>query len=63
MQLTVKDGPLTWPAIAFRQSETELAGEMDIVYSLSREWGSEQLKLEIHDMAPAGERRPVEYAK
>ena len=63
VQLTVKDGPLTWPAIAFRQAETELAGEMDIVYSLSREWGSEQLKLEIHDMAPAGERRPVEYAK
>ncbi len=63
VQLTLKDGPLTWPAIAFRQADTELAGEMDIVYSLSREWGSEQLKLEIHDMAPSGERRPVEFGK
>jgi single-stranded-DNA-specific exonuclease len=59
LQLTVKDGPMTWPAIAFRQGETDLPPEIDIVYSLSREWGSAQLKLEIHDFAPAIEGRPL----
>ena len=61
VHMTVKDGPLTWPAIAFRQAATEMADEVDIVYSLTREWGSEQLKLEILDFAPAAERRPLEW--
>jgi single-stranded-DNA-specific exonuclease len=60
VHLTVKDGPLTWPAIAFRQADSEMAGEIDIVYSLSREWGSEQLKLEILDFAPSAEGKVVE---
>lgn len=60
INLTVKDGPLTWPAIAFRQADNPLSEEIDIVYSLSREWGSEQLKLEILDFAPSAEGKGVE---
>ncbi len=60
VQLTVKDGALTWPAIAFRQGSKELPEEIDIVYSLTRDWGSEQLKLELLDFAPSAQRRPVE---
>lgn len=60
LHLVVRDGPLTWPAIAFRQAESELQDEIDIVYSLTREWGSEQLKLEILDFAPSELRKQVE---
>lgn len=59
LSLWVKDGPLAWPAIAFRQAENELTDEIDIVYSLSREWGTDQLKLEIHDFAPSALQRPL----
>lgn len=60
LALTVRDGPLTWPAIAFRQGERDLPAEIDIVYSFSREWGGDQLKLEVHDFAPTAEGRPLE---
>jgi single-stranded-DNA-specific exonuclease len=60
LSLTVKDGPLTWPAIAFRQAECDLPSEIDIVYSFSREWGGDSLKLEILDFAPAAQARPLE---
>ncbi len=63
VHMIVKDGPLTWPAIAFRQAASEMADEVDIVYSLTREWGSEQLKLEILDFAPASERRALEFPR
>ncbi|MFN0095873.1 MAG: single-stranded-DNA-specific exonuclease RecJ [Dehalococcoidia bacterium] len=63
VNLTVKDGPLTWPAIAFRQGAKELADEIDIVYSLTREWGGDQLKLEILDFAPSAQRRPLELGQ
>ena len=58
--LRVKDGFATWPAIAFRQASAELAGEMDIVYSLKREWRTDRVELEILDFAPAAEGRPLE---
>ncbi|MFN8506447.1 MAG: single-stranded-DNA-specific exonuclease RecJ [Dehalococcoidia bacterium] len=61
LRLTVKDGPLTWPAIAFRQAGADTSGDIDIVYSLTREWGREGVELEILDMAPSGERRPLEF--
>jgi single-stranded-DNA-specific exonuclease len=61
LKVTVKDGPATWPAIAFRQADAELASEVDIVYSLSREWRSDRVELEILDIAPADERRGVEF--
>ena len=63
IQMTVKDGPVAWPAIAFRQGESEITDEIDIVYSLSREWGGEQLKLEILDFAPSSRRKGVEAPK
>ena len=60
LTMTLKDGPLTWPAIAFRQGENDVANEVDIVYSFSRDWGGDQLKLEVHDFAPSGAGRPLE---
>ncbi|MBI2765970.1 MAG: single-stranded-DNA-specific exonuclease RecJ [Chloroflexi bacterium] len=63
LRLTVKDGPLTWPAIAFRQADAELADRVDVVYSLSREFGRESLQLEILDIAPSAERRGVEFGR
>lgn len=62
LSLWVKDGPLAWPAIAFRQADNELSDEIDIAYSLSREWGTDQLKLEIHDFAPSVLQRPLTRA-
>ncbi len=63
LKLTVKDGIATWPAIAFRQGDAELAGTVDIVYTLSREWRSERIELEILDIAPSSERRPLEMGR
>jgi single-stranded-DNA-specific exonuclease len=60
LRLKVKQGMATWPAIAFRQAEVELAEEVDIVYSLQREWRSERVELEILDVAPSAERKPLE---
>ena len=60
LKVTVKDGAATWPAIAFRQADAELAAEVDIVYSLSREWRSDRVELEILDIAPSGEGRGLE---
>ncbi len=62
LKVTVKDGLATWPAIAFRQAEAELADEVDIVYSLSREWRSERVELEILDIAPSSHARALELA-
>ncbi|MCC7365582.1 MAG: single-stranded-DNA-specific exonuclease RecJ [Dehalococcoidia bacterium] len=60
LKVTVKDGPLTFPGIAFRQAGAELAENVDIVYSLTREWRSERVELEILDIAPTNT-RPLEY--
>lgn len=60
LKLTVKDGIATWPGIAFRQADAELAGTVDIVYTLSREWRSERVELEILDVAPSVEHRGLE---
>lgn len=63
LKLTVKDGIATWPGIAFRQADAELAGTVDIVYTLSREWRSERVELEILDIAPSSERRGLEIVR
>jgi single-stranded-DNA-specific exonuclease len=60
LRLTLKDGPATWPAIAFRQAESELSGEVDIVYSLKRDWRDERVELEVLDVAPAEHGRRLE---
>ncbi|MCK6565728.1 MAG: hypothetical protein L6Q80_13420, partial [Dehalococcoidia bacterium] len=60
LKLAVRVGPATWPGIAFRQVNAPLADRIDIVYSLSRDRGSERIELEVLDIAPAAERRPLE---
>ena len=57
LKLKVREGASTWPGIAFRMGEAELAGELDIVYSLSREWKGDRMELEVLDFAPSAERR------
>jgi len=62
LRLTVKDGPFTWQGIAFRQADADLADRVDIVYSLSRQFGGERVELEVLDIAPAGT-RPLELGE
>jgi single-stranded-DNA-specific exonuclease len=59
LKVVVKDGPVTWRGIAFRQAEAELDGLVDIVFSLQRDWRGDGVELEIHDIAPAFEARPL----
>ena len=60
LKLKVREGASTWPGIAFRMGEMEPAGELDIVYSLSREWRGERMELEVLDFAPSAERRGLD---
>ena len=60
LKLTVKDGLGTWSGIAFRQADSELAPEVDIVYSLQRDWRGEAVELEVLDIAPSGSHRGLE---
>jgi len=62
LRLMVKDGPISWRGIAFRQSEAELDGEVDIVFSLQRDWRGDGVELEVLDIAPSAEGRPLEVA-
>jgi single-stranded-DNA-specific exonuclease len=59
LKVVVKDGPVTWRGIAFRQAEAELDGLVDIVFSLQRDWRGDGVELEIHDIAPSFEARPL----
>tara|TARA_B100001123_G_scaffold398835_1_gene483255 strand:- start:6529 stop:8037 length:1509 start_codon:yes stop_codon:yes gene_type:complete len=59
LKLKVREGASTWPGIAFRMGDMEPAQEIDIVYSISREWRGERMELEILDFAPSSERRPL----
>ena len=60
LRLTLRDGNSTWNAIAFRQGETDVAAEMDVVYSLKQDWRGERVELEVLDMAPSAEGRFLE---
>lgn len=60
LRVRVRDGAVTWPAVAFRQGEAELAPEIDIVYSLGRDLNG-GVELEILDLAPSDEGHPVEF--
>ena len=59
LRLTLRDGA-TWPGIAFRQGDVDLANEMDVVYSLKQDWRGERVEIEVLDMAPSAERRFLE---
>ena len=63
LRLTIKDGMTTWPAIAFRQADAEIAEEVDIVYSLKRDWKDERVEMEILDIAPTAQGRPTEFGR
>lgn len=55
LRLKLKDGPVTWPAIAFGMGErvVEAGQRVDVVYSLASErWGDDALELRIKDLAP-----------
>jgi single-stranded-DNA-specific exonuclease len=59
LKVAVKDGPVTWRGIAFRQAEAELDGLVDMVFSLQRDWRGDGVELEILDIAPAFEGRAL----
>ncbi len=59
LKVRLRDGAATWPGIIFRRGDFECEGPVDVVYSLSKEWHSERLELEILDIAPAAEGRPL----
>lgn len=63
LKLTLRDGLGTWPAIAFRQAEADLSGDVDVVYSLQRDWRGESVELEVLDIAPSAERRVLEMGR
>lgn len=60
LKLTLKDGPITWPGIAFSKADLELAETVDVVYSLQSDWTGQRVELEIIDIAPSYEGRPLE---
>ena len=54
LRLKLKDGPVTWPAIAFGMGEraVEPGQRVDVVYSLASErWSDDALELRIKDFA------------
>ncbi|MCA9824670.1 MAG: single-stranded-DNA-specific exonuclease RecJ [Dehalococcoidia bacterium] len=60
LKMQLKDGAATWPAIAFRQADAELDGEVDVVVRLQNGWMDDRLELEVLDVAPASAGRPLE---
>jgi single-stranded-DNA-specific exonuclease len=55
LRLKLKDGRVTWPAIAFGMGEraVEPGQRVDVVYSLANErWSEDALELRIKDFAP-----------
>lgn len=59
LKMTFRSGAVRWDAIAWRTLGEGLEGEVDIVYSIQQGWRG-TLELEIHDIAPTAERRPLE---
>ena len=60
LKLTLKDGPVTWPGIAFSKADLELSETVDVVYSLQSDWTGNRVELEIIDIAPSYGGRPLE---
>ncbi len=57
LRLSLRDGRVTWPAIAFGFGEAcvQIGQRLDVVYSFSADRGTEGgLELRVKDMAPAG---------
>jgi single-stranded-DNA-specific exonuclease len=60
LKVVFKDGPATWHGIAFRRANADLAERMDVVYTLGHDLDGQRLQIEVLDMAPSDERRPLE---
>jgi single-stranded-DNA-specific exonuclease len=57
LRLRLRDGRVTWPAIAFGMGESDLQTEqrVDVVYSFCGDnWGNGGLEMRVKDMRPAG---------
>jgi single-stranded-DNA-specific exonuclease len=57
LRLRLRDGRVTWPAIAFGMGESDVQVEhrVDVVYSFCGDRGGEGLEVRVKDMRPAGE--------
>src|SRR6266508_1345469 len=55
LRLRLRDGRVTWPAIAFGRGESEVeAGQrVDVVYSFCADRGGDGLELRLKDLAPS----------
>jgi hypothetical protein len=60
LKMIFRSGAVRWDAIAWRQMGERFEGEVDIVYSLQNGWRG-TLELEVHDIAPSAEHRPLEF--
>lgn len=60
LKLRLKQGAATWPAIAFRRGQDLECSEVDVVYTLARDWRGNGVELEVLDLAPSMEGRPLE---
>ncbi len=60
LKLTLKHGAVTWPGIAFSKADLELDETVDVVYSLQTDWTGQRVELEVIDVAPSYEGRPLE---
>jgi single-stranded-DNA-specific exonuclease len=60
LRLTLKDGIVTWPGIAFSKADLELDETVDVVYSLQTDWTGQRVELEVIDVAPSYEGRVLE---
>jgi single-stranded-DNA-specific exonuclease len=63
LRLTLKDGVVTWPGIAFGKADLELAETVDVVYSLQTDWTGQRVELEVIDVAPSYEGRQLEVGR
>jgi single-stranded-DNA-specific exonuclease len=61
LKFQLKDGPATWPAIGFRKAGVDLDERVDVVVQLQHGLG-DALELEVLDIAPSSDARPLENA-
>ena len=61
LKLSLKDGPVSWPAVAFRQADAPLADRIDVVFTLGNEWRGRGVELELLEFVPSDEQRTLEF--
>jgi single-stranded-DNA-specific exonuclease len=60
LKMQLKDGAATWPAIGFRKAGVDLDERVDVIVQLQHGWLGDALELEVLDIAPSAEGRPLE---